>query len=67
MERDNWYGGRIIKKEEWRTVMESIVGTIMVGCILLAAVGLIVAKMIADRRKGKGHCGGDCGNCRNCH
>ena len=46
--------------------MESIVGTIMVGCILLAAVGLIVAKMIADRRKGKGHCGGDCGNCRKC-
>lgn len=67
MEWQNWHGGRIIKKEDGRMVMESIVGTIVVGCILLAAVGLIVAKIIADRKKGKGHCGGDCGSCRKCH
>ena len=47
--------------------MESIVGTIMVGCILLAAVGRMVAKMIGDRRKGKGPGGGDGGSCRKCH
>jgi len=37
--------------------------TWIVGSVVLLIVGGIVWKMIADRRKGKNSCGGDCANC----
>ncbi len=45
-------------------------GTVIVAVIVAAAVGLIIFKMIKDRRSGKGgcSCGGDCGACGGgCH
>lgn len=33
-------------------------------CIVLAAVlGLVIYKMIKDKRQGKSSCGGSCGSC----
>ena len=53
---------------EWRNFMESIGGTILVGAIVLALVGLVIAKLIRDKRNGKScQCGGDCSKCRGCH
>ena len=37
--------------------------TIAVSAVLLAIVGLIVFKMVRDKRKGKGGCGCGCGGC----
>ena len=45
-------------------------GTIIVGAVLLAIVGLIVRKMVRDKKHGKSViCGGDCAHCKNggCH
>ena len=48
--------------------MSASLGTWLVGLLLLAVVGAIVGKMMADRRKGRGtSCSGDCGRCRGCH
>ncbi len=42
--------------------------TIIVGGILLAIVGLIIWKMIRDKKNGKSSCGGDCAHCKGgCH
>ncbi|MDE6956586.1 MAG: FeoB-associated Cys-rich membrane protein [Lachnospiraceae bacterium] len=41
-------------------------GTIIVLLILAGAVGLVLRKMIKDKKAGKSiHCGGDCGHCKN--
>lgn len=37
--------------------------TIAVSAVLLVIVGLIVFKMVCDKRKGKGGCGCGCGGC----
>ncbi|MCI8428100.1 MAG: FeoB-associated Cys-rich membrane protein [Lachnospira sp.] len=44
-------------------------GTIIVGIILICAVGVIIRNMIKDKRAGKSiQCGGDCKNCKgHCH
>lgn len=44
-----------------------MMGTIVVGIIVLAIVGGIVWSMVRDRKQGKGSCGGDCSKCRGCH
>ncbi|MBE5901832.1 MAG: FeoB-associated Cys-rich membrane protein [Lachnospiraceae bacterium] len=41
-------------------------GTFIVGAILVIAVGLIIWKMVKDKKNGKGCCG-DCGSCKGCH
>ena len=41
--------------------------TIIVGGILLAIVGLIIWKMVRDKKNGKSSCGGDCAHCKGCH
>ena len=45
-------------------------GEIIVCLALLLIVGAIVARMVRDRRAGKGGCGCNCGGCPNagaCH
>lgn len=45
-------------------------GTVIVGLIVLAAIILIVAKMIKDKKHGKSSCGCGCEHCANapyCH
>lgn len=45
-------------------------GEILVCLILLLIVGAIIARMVKDRRAGKGGCGCNCGGCPNagaCH
>lgn len=44
-------------------------GTVIVGGIVLAVVGLIVRGMIKDKKNGKSiQCGGDCKHCGgHCH
>ena len=43
--------------------------TWIVGGILAAIVALVIRKMIADKKNGKGSCscGGDCSCCKGCH
>ena len=44
------------------------VGTIIVLILLAGIVGLIVRKMIHDKRAGKSACGCDCAHCHGaCH
>ena len=38
-------------------------GTIIISLILLLVVGLVIYKMISDKRKGKSSCGCGCSNC----
>ena len=38
-------------------------GTIVVGLVLLIIVGLVVFKLVRDKKKGKSSCGCDCGSC----
>ncbi len=43
-------------------------GTFIVGSILLFLVGIVVRKMIRDKKNGKSHCGCDCNQCGgHCH
>ena len=43
-------------------------GTIVVAVIIVFIVGLIIWKMVKDKRAGKHTCGGDCGSCGgHCH
>lgn len=44
-------------------------GSILVGLIIALAAGLIVRKMIRDKKAGKSSCscGCDCGGCNICH
>ncbi len=46
-----------------------LMGTIIVGAVLLLVVGLAVRSMIRDKKAGKSlQCGGDCKNCGgHCH
>ena len=46
--------------------MESVLGTVVVGAILLAIVAAFVWKMISDKKKGKGGCSCGCENCNKC-
>ena len=41
-------------------------GTIIVGGVLAIIVGLLVWKMIKDKKAGKSSCGGDCAHCKGC-
>lgn len=41
-------------------------GTVVVGAIVLAIVGLAVRSMHKDEKNGKG-CNGNCGSCGGCH
>lgn len=43
--------------------------TIIISLVLLAAVCLIVRKLVKDKRSGKGgcSCGGSCASCGVCH
>ena len=43
-------------------------GTFIVGAALVVIVGLIIRKMIKDKKNGNSHCDGNCGNCGGgCH
>ncbi len=42
-------------------------GTVVTGGILLIVTGLIIKKMIRDKKSGRSCCGGDCGRCKGCH
>ncbi len=42
-------------------------GTTLVGIAVLICIGLAVRSLRADKKKGKGACGGDCGRCKGCH
>jgi len=44
-----------------------MMGTIIVGAVVLAIVGGIIWGMVKDRKQGKGSCGGDCSRCKGCH
>ena len=49
---------------------ENIFGTIIVLLILAALVGLVIYKMVKDKKSGKNSCGCNCGCCANaqfCH
>lgn len=37
--------------------------TIIVGLVILLVVGLIIRKMVRDKRAGKSGCGCGCGSC----
>lgn len=42
-------------------------GTILTGGILLAVTGLIIRKMVRDKKSGRScSCGGDCSHCKRC-
>lgn len=42
-----------------------MLGTIIVGVILVIIVALIVRSMVHDKKNGKSFtCGGDCGKCK---
>ncbi len=41
--------------------------TLFVGLAVALLVGAALWKVIADRRAGKGSCGGDCSKCKGCH
>ena len=50
---------------EW---LAANLATIIVSLVILAAVVLVIRKMIRDKRQGKGgcSCGGSCGTCGAC-
>ena len=35
--------------------------------VLALIVGLVIYKLVSDKRKGKSSCGGDCAHCKGCH
>ncbi|MDY2792825.1 MAG: FeoB-associated Cys-rich membrane protein [Eubacteriales bacterium] len=41
-------------------------GTVIVGGVLAIIVGLLIWKMIKDKKTGKSSCGGDCAHCKGC-
>ena len=41
-------------------------GTVIVGGVLAIIVGLLIWKMIKDKKAGKSSCGGDCAHCKGC-
>ena len=44
-----------------------IMGTFVVGAIVLGCVMLAIRSLRADKRNGKASCGGGCGRCKGCH
>lgn len=45
-----------------------MMGTIVVGVIVLAIVGAVIGSMVHDKKKGKSiQCGGNCKHCSGCH
>ncbi len=42
-------------------------GTAIVCGVLALIVGLVIYKLVSDKRKGKSSCGGDCAHCKGCH
>ena len=43
-------------------------GTVIICGVLALIVGLVIYKLVSDKRKGKSSCGGDCAHCKsNCH
>jgi len=45
-------------------IFMNVVGTAIVGIVLIVIVALIVKSMIRDKRNGKSlQCGGDCSKC----
>lgn len=42
-------------------------GTCLVGAAVAGCVILAIRSLRADKKKGKGSCGGDCGRCKGCH
>ena len=57
-----WYTGK--RQISWRFHM----GTIIVGLVLAAIVGLAVRSMVKDKKAGKSiQCGGDCKHCGGGH
>lgn len=45
------------------TFLKANWGTIIVLLILILIVALIIKKLVSDKKKGIGTCGGDCSNC----
>ncbi len=43
--------------------MEQILGSLLVGILLMSMVGLIIFSRIKAFKKGKPICGGDCSRC----
>ena len=43
----------------------SNLSTIIISCIVIIIVAAIVAKLIQNKRSGKGACGGNCAECEN--
>lgn len=43
--------------------LENNWGTLLVAAVLALIVGLVIYKMILDRRAGKTSCGGNCAGC----
>lgn len=41
-------------------------GTLLIGMILLLAVGAVIASMVRRRRQGKSSCGCNCAGCAMC-
>lgn len=41
----------------------SNISTIIIGIVLAAIVGMVIVKMIRDKKKGKSSCGGSCAGC----
>lgn len=45
---------------------EQIIGTSIVGAIVLGIVALVIISMIKDKKNNKGSCTGNCSTCRGC-
>ncbi|MEG0541925.1 MAG: FeoB-associated Cys-rich membrane protein [Angelakisella sp.] len=43
--------------------MISNISTIVVAAVVAAVIGLVIYKMVSDRKKGKSSCGCSCANC----
>ena len=41
-------------------------GTAIICGVLALIVGLVIYKLVSDKRKGKSSCGGDCAHCKGC-
>ncbi|MGN0521596.1 MAG: FeoB-associated Cys-rich membrane protein [Eubacterium sp.] len=39
------------------------IGTIIVCLVVVAIVGLVIAKLVKDKKQGKSSCGCSCANC----
>lgn len=44
-----------------------LMGTAIVGTIVLLAVAAAIKSIINNKKNGKACCGGDCSRCKGCH